>query len=269
MPQVRCPNCGALINLKTRKKVDEYLILNALRKGQKTFTQLMQESRLPRKTLSLRLKELIHSGLIVKDGGYRLSSSARKHTMRRGMNLKRSRFIRENLNGKSSTLILMGLLIFAMISNYTVSLALSRSNVFTVKIKIYGAVDLYAWQTKVVFDPSVLAVRDVEQGGFLSSNALTANSTVINIPPREEIEIFEGDSVFVFNSRVGYGAILIGESRIGDVFGVSGDGTLATITFSVRRDTGIFYPYIESSVLLREDSPNNFVSTEGVVVIKT
>lgn len=268
MPQIRCPNCGTLINLEKRKKVDEYLILNALRKGQKTFTELMRESRIPRKTLSLRLKKLIDSGLITKDGGYRLASSTHKHTMWRGINLKKSRFVRENMAGKSSTFILIGLIAFAMASNFTMSLASSRSNLLTFKIKISGAVDLYAWQTKVVFDPNILTVVDIEQGDFLSSKALTVNSTIINIPPPEEINKFEGDSIFVFNSRIGYGAILVGESRIGDVPGVSGDGTLATITFSIRRNTGVFYPCIESSLLFREDNQNTFVSAEGVVVIE-
>ena len=268
MPQIRCPNCGSLINLEMRREVDEQLILKALRNGQKTFTQLMRESHIPRKTLNLRLKKLIDSGLIVKDGGYRLSSSASTHARWREINLKKSGFIRENLNGKSSTFILIGLIVFAMASNFTMSLASSKSNLFTVKIKVSGAVDLYAWQTKVVFDPNVLTVIDIEQGGFLSSNVLTVNSTVIRIPPLDTIEMFEGDSIFVFNSRVGYGRILVGETRIGAILGVSGDGTLATITFSIRKETGIFYPCIESSMLLRKDNQNNIVPTEGVLVIE-
>jgi hypothetical protein len=75
MPQVRCPNCGTTINLETRKETDFNLIINALHKNPKTFTQLLNYTRLPRKTLSLRLKELCDRGVIIKDGGYHLSES--------------------------------------------------------------------------------------------------------------------------------------------------------------------------------------------------
>ena len=254
--------------METRREVDDQLILKALRNGQKTFTQLMRESHIPRKTLNLRLKKLIDSGLIVKNGGYQLSSSAPAYTIWRGINLKKSGFIRENLNGKSNAFILIGLIVFAMASNFTMSLASPKSNLFTVKIKVSGAVNLYAWQTEVVYDPNVLTIVDIEQGGFLSTNVLTVNSTIIRIPPINAIEIFEGNSIFVFNSRVEYGRILVGETRVGNATGVSGDGTLAIMTFSIRTETGIFYPYIENSVLLEKDNQNNIVPTEGLLVIE-
>jgi PKD repeat protein len=74
-PQITCPHCGSTINLENRKEVDFEKIMHALSKSPKTFTELLAITSLPRKTLSLRLKDLCSSGSIVKDGGYHLNSS--------------------------------------------------------------------------------------------------------------------------------------------------------------------------------------------------
>ncbi|MEM2915249.1 MAG: PKD domain-containing protein [Candidatus Bathyarchaeia archaeon] len=76
MPRIRCPNCGLTIDLESRKEVDFSQIFNALKGKERTFTELLHITHLPRKTLSLRLKALCKQGLIVKDnGGYRLMGS--------------------------------------------------------------------------------------------------------------------------------------------------------------------------------------------------
>jgi len=74
-PQITCPHCGSTINLENRKEVDFEKIMYALNHSPKTFTELLELTNLPRKTLSLRLKDLCTSGSIIKDGGYRLNSS--------------------------------------------------------------------------------------------------------------------------------------------------------------------------------------------------
>ncbi|MEM2103049.1 MAG: PKD domain-containing protein, partial [Candidatus Bathyarchaeia archaeon] len=74
-PQITCPHCGNTINLENRKEVDYDKILCALNKSPKTFSELLMITDLPRKTLSIRLKDLCSAGTIVKDGGYRLSAS--------------------------------------------------------------------------------------------------------------------------------------------------------------------------------------------------
>lgn len=74
-PQITCPHCGSTINLENRKGVDFEKIMYALDKSPKTFTELLTITNLPRKTLSIRLKELCTSGSIIKDGGYHLNSS--------------------------------------------------------------------------------------------------------------------------------------------------------------------------------------------------
>lgn len=74
-PQITCPHCGSTINLENRKEVDFEKITYALNGSTKTFTELLEVTNLPRKTLSLRLKDLCASGTIIKDGGYRLGAS--------------------------------------------------------------------------------------------------------------------------------------------------------------------------------------------------
>jgi len=74
-PQITCPYCGNTIGLENRKEVDFEKIMHALGKSQRTFTELLTMTSLPRKTLSIRLKELCASGSITKDGGYHLSPS--------------------------------------------------------------------------------------------------------------------------------------------------------------------------------------------------
>jgi PKD repeat protein len=74
-PQITCPYCGNTIGLENRKQVDFEKIMHALGKSPRTFTELLTMTSLPRKTLSLRLKELCVSGSIVKDGGYHLNPS--------------------------------------------------------------------------------------------------------------------------------------------------------------------------------------------------
>jgi len=79
MPQVRCPNCGLTINLENRKQLDINLITDAVNRRGKSFTDLLHVTKLPRKTLSLRLKELCITGILTKsDGVYELSGGYEK-----------------------------------------------------------------------------------------------------------------------------------------------------------------------------------------------
>jgi len=65
-----CTNCGTTINLENRREIDFDLIKNAAKKKPLTFTQLLHVTRLSRKTLSLRLKELCSNGTLVKNEGF-------------------------------------------------------------------------------------------------------------------------------------------------------------------------------------------------------
>ena len=252
MPQIRCPNCGCSINLETRKKMDFYLISKKLQSGPKSFTQLLHATQLPRKTLSLRLKELTERGTVIKDNGYRLSEASRdapiKYQMRRGYRLKSKiyRFVKENPNGNRDALIIgvflafliAGPLLFAhpffvvhahRVHNFDLQPLLGDD--FTVSIGVRDAVDLYGWQGKIRFDPNVLVISDVTAGDFLSSKALVVNATggfLIKEPQSPESLLIVAID--------GSGVLSISGSLLGDVPGKSGSGRLVTITFDIASD---------------------------------
>jgi len=102
-PQITCPRCGNTINLENRREVDYDKIFCALNKSPKTFSQLLEITDLPRKTLCIRLKNLCTSGAIVKDGGYHLSASVAPDCFKNSIQRKR------NGNGKmNGTLLRVG-----------------------------------------------------------------------------------------------------------------------------------------------------------------
>jgi len=283
MPQIRCPNCGCSINLENRKNMDFYLISRDLKSGPKSFTDLLHATHLPRKTLSLRLKELLERGTIIKDNGYHLSEASFdapiKNQMKRGYKLKAKihRFIKENPNGNRDALIIgvllafliAGPLLFAQplfvvhahrVHNFDLQ-PLSGDD-FTVNIGIRDAVDLYGWQGKIRFDPNVLAILDVNAGDFLSSDAVVVNATggsLIKEPQSPESLII----VDIDES----GVLFISGSLLGNVPGKSGSGTLVTITFEV-----VSGPQENIEVNLAGDIilvNHDVLDAEGVLEIRT
>ena len=262
MPQIRCPNCGTTVNLESRKEADIDLILRTLRSEPKSFTQLLKASGLPRKTLCIRLKELIDSHAIVKDGGYRLNGSSE---VWKKMDLKKSRFIKGNQNA----IILVTLAGFLIVALLAVPFASTHMNSFTMKVKVTNAINLYAWQAEVVFDPNLLVVLSVQSGEFLSRNALTVDASSHEDPDFESILSYTGNYVFVFNNRLGrpnpYGVrLLMGGCFFGTTEGVNGTGVLATVTFGVRREAGTYYPALDNIMLLNPQIMN----TAGTLAIE-
>lgn len=98
----------------------------------------------------------------------------------------------------------------------------------------YGIPDLYAWQVVIAFNPNVVSVLNVENGGFLSSNTLTFNSSGLSTSMNGSQQLDEGDSVFMVSyDDTELGKLVLSETKIGNVSGTTGSGTLATIAFGV------------------------------------
>jgi len=254
MPQIRCPSCGTTINLKNRKEIDLDLIIGSINKGPKTFTQLLRTTHLPRKTLYLRLKELVDSRIIVKDRGYRLTDSpeASEFQMRRSTkrfhNLKSKvvRFIKENPDGNRDSLLIVSFIAFLVISSVFTNTLIVRAHrvhnlnadsqiadgTLEVKMGITNAANLYAWQGKITYDPTILKVVNVATGEFLSSDAIVINATgqVYSIETSYSTRSL---LVFATDADSMEGVLVIGGSLLGKAQGIYGAGTLATITFSV------------------------------------
>lgn len=219
MPQIRCPNCGASIDLESRRNTDFNLIVGALKEKPRTFTELLKMTYLPRKTLSLRLKELIKSGVIVKDRGYHLNGACPS----------------KEWNGKLKThLTLDKKRVLLLLLVFTIGIPVGAQvyatlfaplppsepiikDTFRANIVVHDVIDVYGWQVGVRFDPNALVVINVTEGDFLGVE-----------PP---FPVWTEHSFITPSSE---GAVLIYASYRGQVPGTPrSSGTLATIEFGV------------------------------------
>lgn len=108
------------------------------------------------------------------------------------------------------------------------------SKKFSVSITLSSEVnDLYSWEAVVKFNPDVLLVLNVENQIFLSPRSVTFNSSNLgNVAGATQLDL--GDSVFVVSyDDVELGKLVLAETKVGQVSGTTGSGTLATITFGV------------------------------------
>jgi hypothetical protein len=90
------------------------------------------------------------------------------------------------------------------------------SSPFTVDINIAGVDDLYAWEFKLYYNTTILSNSSVSEGTFLS-NAGSTFFVVVN-------------NTDTYNAT--HGRFWVTCTLLGDISGVSGSGTLATITLT-------------------------------------
>lgn len=128
----------------------------------------------------------------------------------------------------------------------------------TLNIYVQNVVDLYAWQAKVTFNPNDLCVRDVKPGDVL-------NASYVN----ESSNIDVGDAIFL-NASINDGILLVGATRVGNVPGVSGNGTLATITFEVKYSDFDDNPHIafDEDTFLLDSYSEQIGNVEKLLAIK-
>jgi len=207
--------------LENRKEIDVNMIAKAVQKGEKSFTDLLHVTQLPRKTLSLRLKELCGNGTIVKaDGLYRLNGNYKM--THKGMGFA-ERFSAQFTDRRRAAILLLVFLIgFPISAQVFATLFMYRASEpppivqeptvlgnFTAVIEAQNVDELYTWQCVIVFNSSKLKVLDVKPGGFLGVDPpLFANAT--DLDPN---------------------IVALGGSLKGDDLPRSGNGLLATIIF--------------------------------------
>ena len=223
MPQIRCPNCGMTISLKNRKEADEQMITNAVRGGPKTFTYLLHTTRLPRKTLSLRLKELCEGGMVAKDEGGYVLNGIPVFSSRIGGALNRLSSIPTDKRVRAG--ILMALLIvsipvaaqvlaqfFNTPSDQPVMPAVVNPPAvignFTMMLDVQNVNDLYFWQVAIAFNPNEMKVLSVAPGVF---------------PDCAYPGMLSADN--------GHGLLTVGDFLLRPDASWSGSGTLSTIVF--------------------------------------
>jgi hypothetical protein len=106
------------------------------------------------------------------------------------------------------------------------------SKKFNVGIVLSSEVnDLYSWQAVVTFNPNVVLVLEVENGGILSPNSFTLDRSNLS---SDSMQLEPGDSLFIASyDDVELGKLVLAETKIGDVSGTSVSGALVTVTFGV------------------------------------
>jgi hypothetical protein len=210
MPQIRCPNCGTTINLEKRRENDFSLILKSIKSKERSFSELLKITKLPRKTLDLRLKQLLRENKIAKNanGLYCFNNGEGKFA-----DSILNREIRWPSNKTLVSLLIIGLCVSATSLAFAMVIQPKRSEplplgYFSAEVKVENVSDLYTWQVSIKYNHSEIKVFKIIPGDFLGNDQVFANST----------DSFP-DMLMILGSLKG------------PVSGRSGSGTLATIIF--------------------------------------
>jgi len=249
-----CPNCGKTINLENRKKIDFNLIKRATQKEPRTFTELLYITKLSRKTLSLRLKELRERATLVKDAGkYRLNGDSEFENTTGNLVKGFSKAFHDRR-------IKTGLMLIALLIGFSTSgYVLARffvsppqpTNIdqgpiilgkFAVALGVVNVKDLYGWQAAIAFNSSELKVLETVPGKFVG----------VEYP-------------FFFNvTDVSEGILLLGGTLYGNISGRDGSDTLATIVFGCFVDA-----YEEPRIIERAHFPALLDSHGSLIPIES
>ncbi len=212
------------ISLKNRKEADLQMITNAVRNGPKTFTYLLHTTKLPRKTLSLRLKELCEGGMMSKDETGYVLNGAPVFASRIGGAFKRFSSMPTDKRVRAG--ILLALLIVSMPVAAQVLAQLFNAPTgepqvpavvnpptvigsFTMILNVQNVNDLYFWQVAIGFNPEEIKVVSVTPGVF----------------PESE---YPGMLTSADNKN---GLLIVGDFLLRPAAGWTGSGRLATIVF--------------------------------------
>lgn len=221
MPQIRCPNCGLTISLENRKETDEGIITDAVQGKERTFTDLLHITRLPRKTLSLRLKEMCGNGLIAKEDGFYKSNGF--STPGSGLGFQKHRLSVMVRDKRIRAGLMMVALVISIpafsyaMASFVAPLSFHEPVVigdFQMVLEAHNVDHLAAWQVYIAYDTSELKVLSVKSGGFLDNN--------------NELFISKAD---IDGDGAPDGALLLADSSYSDTLPRTGDGVLATIVF--------------------------------------
>ena len=119
---------------------------------------------------------------------------------------------------------------------------------FFIDIKISDVSDLYGWEFKLGWNPDLLDVVSVTQGNFLKQGGLTFFWPVMN-------------------NTEGY--ILVDCTLLGNVPGVSGSGTLATVKFyAENQGESILDLYNTTLINSQEQIINPHTAYDGTVTVE-
>jgi hypothetical protein len=258
MPQITCPNCGTTINLENRRETDFDMIKNATDGEAKTFTELLHITNLSRKTLSLRLKEMCQSGILMKsDGIYNLNGGIPSDKGRRKVSGGFARAFRDKR--LRTGLMLAAFILFTCTSSYVLaSFIMPRASYqepavlgnFSVALDVNADVkNIYAWQVAVRFDSSEMKVLQVMSGDFVGSDfPLFVNST---------------------DTHAHYSTLLLGGTLLGNDQGKDGPGRLATIVFGYfLKDYAKPEMVLDEKTFFLDSSGSNIPYSDSTLILR-
>ncbi len=229
MPQVRCPNCGETINLENRKETDFSLILGALHSHERSFSELLRVTGLPRKTLNNRLKELCVSDAVVKNKLYYLSEANPYKGLERKIMYGNSKIFQS----KRAIVMLMLLCVSIPITGRLVMAMLvpgmappAPVGYVTTVVSLKDAPGVYGWQIGVQFNDTNLKLIEITPGDFLTG----ADQNLIIIPPQDQ-QTSDTKAIY-FARMVEDGTWVVCQTLTGNVEPKSGSGTLAVLRFA-------------------------------------
>lgn len=213
------------INLENRKKMDFSLIAKATKKKPRTFTELLHITRLPRKTLDLRLKEMCANGALIKsEHAYELNGASHFEGLTVDPARALSRMFRDK-RMKTGFMVIMFVICFST-SGYVFARFFPLPETpeaspqpvilgnFTMALDINDVNDLYTWQVAIGYNQDQLEVLEVAAGDFLGEDFVFLNST--DSLPEEGYLLL--------------GGTLKGPAGVADS-GKSGSGRLGTMVF--------------------------------------
>jgi len=118
---------------------------------------------------------------------------------------------------------------------------------FFVDIRISAVSDLYGWEFKLGWNPSLLDVVDVIEGSFLKQGGR---------------ETFFTKSIY---NAEGY--ILVDCTLLGSVPGVSGDGTLASVKFYAEKEGYSVLDLYDTKLINAQEQQITHTANDGSVTI--
>ncbi len=221
MPQIRCPNCGTTVNLENRREYDFNLIIKIVKNKERSFSELLRITKLPRKTLNLRLKQLLMENKIIKNENGLYCAN---HNGEEGILDKE---IHWPANKKLLSLLILCLCLptisFALAMTIQPNIEPQPLGKLVIKVGIRDLSDVYGWQIGLRFDPSKLMVINVSPGDFFE-NPMQCD----NLSSKDIIDL--GNTLFI-TKVFPDGTLVVCQTLKGDSPSKSGSGVLAIIEF--------------------------------------
>jgi len=129
---------------------------------------------------------------------------------------------------------------------YPSSNTVAVGQTFFIDVKISAVVDLYGWEFKLRWDPNLLDVVDVIEGPFLKQG---------------------GETFFTKSIYNAEGYILVDCTLLGNVPGVSGDGTLASVKFYAEKVGSSVLDLYDTKLVNSQELPITHSANDGSVTV--